>query len=84
MTVEEMNELQKDLIIHSIIYYKFGGEVWPDSYWDEQALKLVSLKATDAFAKSKHYGLFLDFEGETGMQIMLPEYEAEAEALMNE
>ncbi len=65
-----INACERNLIIHSVIYYRFNTNLWSDTKWDSVAKELVSYKQTEEFKQSQFYDKFIDFEGETGFHLL--------------
>jgi len=67
----DIERLQRQLILHSVIYYRLNESIWSDTQYDTASQKLVSIKGTQEFKDSKFYDLFKDFDGSTGYHIAL-------------
>lgn len=70
MKKSNIERLQRQLIVHSFIYYRYNTSIWTDDKFDKAAYLLVDVKHTAAFKKSKFYGLFKDFDGSTGYHLL--------------
>lgn len=57
--------LQRQLMVHSYIYYELNDNIWTDSQWDEAAKELLTLDQKG----SAYETLFKDFDGSTGYQL---------------
>ena len=66
----DINQLQRQLIVHSFIYYLYDESVWSDDRFDNKCKELVSVIGTKEFKESKFYNIFKDFRGETGMHLI--------------
>lgn len=65
-----INRLQRQLIVHSFIYYRYNDNIWEDAQFDAASYRLVSLKDTDEFKQSQFYDIFKDFDGSTGYHLL--------------
>lgn len=61
---------QRQLIVHSFIYYRYNDSIWTDEQFDRAAYNLVSFKDTQEFKDSEFYDLFKDFDGDTGYHLL--------------
>lgn len=73
--VEELiHRRRRQILVHSIIYYKNGSSIIPDSTFDEWAKELAKLqKDHQQLSESIPYMRyqFADFGGETGFHLPL-------------
>ena len=63
--LSKINRLQRQLMVHSYIYYRLNDNIWSDEQWDKAAKELLSLDQTG----SAYETLFKDFDGSTGYQL---------------
>jgi hypothetical protein len=64
--------LQRQIIIHSIIYYELSENVINDKMFDNLCKQLISLSKTmteNEYKKTEYYELFKDFDGSTGFNL---------------
>ena len=67
--LETINRTQRQLIIHSIIYYEFDDNIWSDFQYDDTSKKMVELMKSKQFPKSTFYEDFKTFDGSTGYHL---------------
>lgn len=68
---EQLNILERHIIIHSILYYELSENVIEDFQFDKlckQMLKMSNEYQED-FLKTQYYYVFKDFDGCTGFYI---------------
>lgn len=65
-----IERIQRQLILHSFIYYRFNTSIWTDEQFDKAAYLLVSLEHTEEFKTSKFYDVFKDWDGSTGYHLL--------------
>lgn len=60
--------LQRQIIIHSILYYELSENVIEDFQFDSICKQLLGFQKTmgNEYEKTDYYNYFYDFEGETG------------------
>jgi NAD-dependent DNA ligase len=68
--LERINMLQRQVIIHSILYYEFDDNIWTDERYDEACKELASLVSKKEFKKSDFYLQFKTFDGSTGYHLV--------------
>lgn len=63
--------LQRQIIIHSIIYYELNKNVISDKKFDSISKQLISLskKLKNEYKKTEYYYCFKDFDGNTGFYL---------------
>lgn len=69
---EQINWLQRFIILHSYIYYELDGNAIPDKIYDEKAKNLVGYKNTypELWKSSEYYKQFGDdYDGSTGFTL---------------
>lgn len=82
MTKQEIAELinrrQRQVLVHSIIYYKLNANLISDAQWAAWALELEELQAKyPEIALEQRYGkAFVDFDHSTGMSLPLEDPDA--------
>ena len=69
MNLETLERKQRQLIVHSFIYYHKNDNIWPDSKWDKTAKEVFGVREQETFKQSKFYGVFKDFDGCTGYNL---------------
>lgn len=57
--------LQRQLMVHSFIYYELNQNIWSDARWDQAAQELLTLNQSG----SAYEELFKDFDGSTGFHL---------------
>jgi hypothetical protein len=67
--LETINRIQRQIIIHSIIYYEFDDNIWSDFQYDDTCKRMVELIGKKEFKKSTFYEDFKDFDGSTGYHL---------------
>lgn len=83
-----MNQLEQQLLVHSIMYYRLGASIWSDARWNQKAKELQSLAEThpEEYKASLLYEDFKGFSWVSGYDLPLynPKYEAVALWLIEE
>lgn len=81
---EFIHRRRRQLIIHSIIYYRLDDNLVSDDTWQRWAEELKDVQRN--YHDLKHIGfhdeLFLEWDGSTGMHLDLPEYYNQALQLL--
>jgi len=72
--LDRINQLQRQLIIHSALYYLLDSPLWTDAKFDEASLELVELMKLPISKKSSYYKAFIDFDASTGMHLPYVDY----------
>lgn len=69
--LEIINRRQRQIIIHSCIYYNLGDSIVSDVTFDKWAKQLVGLmqKFPHIAKESENYHYFIDFDGSTGYDL---------------
>lgn len=84
--LEEINRKQRQILVHSYLYYKRGTNLITDSEFDKWCKRLVHLQKfhKPEFKKSQYYSDFKNFDGSTGMDLpyMLPNIVSMSEYLL--
>lgn len=77
---------RKQMIVHSIIYYRMGTSIIEDTKFDMWARELVRLQRDypRESCKVKYYEDFKDWDATTGFKLYFPEFEATANSLVKE
>ena len=91
MTREEkiafINRRQRQLLVHSCLYYRMNESIVPDHVFDAWSVQLVRLKeeAADLFKESIYAQSFEDFDGSSGYHLPYwkPEIVRAAEKLIS-
>lgn len=70
-TLEKINQRQRQIILHSVLYYKFNTNLVTDEQWNEWAKELVQLQADykELTKKSVFYVTMQDFDASTGFHL---------------
>lgn len=86
--LSKINQLEQQILVHSILYYRFGCSIWSDDQWNYSARRLQKLVEAnpELFAQSILYEEFKGFSWVSGYDLPLysPKYEAIAVWLMEE
>ena len=62
--------LQRQILVHSIIYYELNNSVITDKQYDSLTKQLLELKLeTENYNKTEYYYVFKEFTGETGFYL---------------
>jgi len=84
--VELMSRRQRQILVHSYLYYDKNANLIDDSTWSKWAEELVELQNTypDLTVKTPYYEQFLDFDASTGFNLDFrkPEIISRAEHLL--
>lgn len=69
--VAQMNLLERWIIIHSILYYKYDSNLVADYKYDDNLLQLhdLILSFPESFKLSRYYPTFRKFVGSTGYDL---------------
>lgn len=70
-TQEQIDFLERFILVHSIIYYEFNDNIITDSKYDEYAkylYKLISLNDKE-FKNSQYYYVYYDYNPATGFDL---------------
>ena len=67
-----INRRERQLLVHSYIYYELDDNIISDETWSKWAFELVELreKHSDIFMLSEYASYFLTFDGSTGYDLM--------------
>ena len=67
--LELMDRRERQVLVHSCLYYYFDNSIIPDAQYDKWSHELFELiqNYPDEFKQSSHYRDFLEFDGNTGM-----------------
>lgn len=81
--LELITRRQRQLLVHSYLYYELNTNMISDSLYDEWSRELAELVKGNPkeFKKSENYYGFKDFDGSTGMDLPYREPKVEAIAL---
>ncbi|WP_304428086.1 hypothetical protein [uncultured Clostridium sp.] len=86
--LSKINQLEQQILIHSILYYRLGCSIWSDDRWNSKAKELQKLveQNPELFKESVLYEEFKGFSWVSGYDLPLynPKYEAIAVWLMEE
>lgn len=72
-TLEKINQLEQQILVHSIMYYRLGVSIWDDFKYDRKAKELQALMEAnpEEFKKSILYEDFKVFSWESGYDLPL-------------
>jgi len=72
-TLEKINQLEQQILVHSIIYYRIGESIWDDFKYDSKAKELQRLIEANPedFKASILYEDFKVFSWESGYDLPL-------------
>ena len=75
---------RKQMIVHSIIYYRLNTSIISDLQFDTWGRELVKLQKEHPkeSEKVKYYSDFKDWDASTGFNLYFPEFEATAQNLV--
>jgi NAD-dependent DNA ligase len=73
MLIKELERRQRQLIVHSFIYYELDDSIWTDNQYDGLALVLEEQKKLDIWKESKFYSIFKDWDSSTGISLVTKE-----------
>lgn len=86
--LSKINQLEQQILVHSILYYRLGCSIWSDTKWNSKAKELQGLVESnpDTFKESILYEEFKEFSWVSGYDLPLyhPQYTAKAVWLMEE
>lgn len=75
---------RRQMIIHSVIYYRLNDSIVSDHTWQSWANELRDVQ--NRWPELKYIGyhddLFVDWDGSTGMHLDLPEYYSQAQSIL--
>ena len=81
MNLATLERKQRQLIIHSFIYYNLNDNIWPDSKWDKTAKEVLTVLVTPLAARSKWFEVFKGFDGCTGYGLVSYQWVKEIDSL---
>lgn len=70
-TLAKINQRQRQVIVHSVIYYRYNDNIVSDSAWGAWARELYKLQADfpELTSKSAFYEVLKDFDPSTGFDL---------------
>jgi hypothetical protein len=74
--LELINQRQRQVLVHSILYYNYNESLVSDSDWSRWSKELVELMKLSEAKQSVLYKEFLGFEGDSGCDLDLCNEEA--------
>lgn len=84
----KMNQLQQQILVHSILYYRLGTSIWSDDKWNYKAKELQALAEAhpELYRESILFEEYKSFSWVSGYDLPLyhPHYTAVAVWLMEE
>lgn len=71
--VSRLNQLEQQILVHSIMYYRLGASIWNDKQYDKTAkeLKRLIVECPAEFRESILYEEFKGFEWGSGYDLPL-------------
>lgn len=83
MVAERITQRRKQILVHSVLYYRMGESIVPDHKWNEWARELASLQEQypDISESCPLADVFRDFDPATGFDLPLDNRKAVEEAL---
>ena len=71
--LEKINQLEQQILVHSIMYYRLGASIWDDFKYDRKAKELQALIQAnpEEFKASILYEDFKEFSWESGYDLPL-------------
>ena len=70
--IDNIRRYRLQMMVHSVIYYKYNDNIISDAEWSRRAKKLVDLQ--NKYPKESracvYYDLFKDFDGSTGFNLI--------------
>ena len=84
--ITKCNYLQRQIIIHSIIYYELNDNVISDKDFDticKQLIKIQKGMLENEYKKTEYYYVFKEFTGETGFYLYGKLNKKDKEYLLN-
>jgi len=69
--LELINQRQRQILVHSVLYYNYNESLVSDSDWSRWAFELVELMKLSEAPKSVFYEMFKTFEGSSGCDLDL-------------
>ena len=86
--ISKMNQLQQQILIHSILYYRLGCSIWSDDRWNRKAKELQHLAEShpEEYSQTILFEEFRGFSWVSGYNLPIyhPQYTAKAVWLMEE
>lgn len=81
--IQLINRRRRQVLIHSIIYYRFDENIISDAMWTKWAMELADLqrKYPEESSQCVYSEAFADFDGSTGFNLPLEDEWAVAKAL---
>lgn len=84
---ERINQRRRQILVHSVIYYRFNENIIPDYVYDAWSKELADLQKANPETASKcvYADAFKDFDGSSGfdLPLQLPEIVRKASQLLN-
>lgn len=77
---ELIHRRRRQILVHSILYYKFGDSILSDAVFDQWAKELAKLQVDNPEVSESveyMYEAFKDFAGETGYHLPLHDIRAQ-------
>ena len=81
MNLATLERKQRQLIIHSFIYYTLNDNIWSDSQWDSAANDMFAVLGSRIAKQSKFYDVFKNFDPSTGYNLVSYQYTEEVDSL---
>jgi hypothetical protein len=66
-----INRRQRQILVHSYLYYKLNENIWNDSQFDQASVELVQLmkEHSEKAKESQWYNDFKDWDGSSGFDL---------------
>ena len=68
--IDELQYKQRQLIVHSFIYYELNDNIWTDNQYDGLALEIEAQKPFNTWKESKFYSIFKYWDSSTGISLV--------------
>ena len=69
--LELINQRQRQILVHSILYYNYNESLVSDTDWSRWSFELVELMKDPIASQSVFYDMFKTFEGNSGCDLDL-------------
>lgn len=69
MDLNTLERKQRQLIVHSFIYYVLDENIWYDVEYDRLAIEVENQKNKGEWKNSKFYSVFKDYTSATGLNL---------------
>lgn len=70
-TLERLNQLQRQLIVHSFIYYELDNNIWSDNQFDMVCIEAEKAKKeTPQWKDTQFFDVFENWDSSSGMSLI--------------